>query len=844
MPVVGTSEAFQRTAQQFGLSGNMMVEALRRASGGTIDELGLMQAASRALILGVGKDVGQFEKLMMIARDRARVFVSSTKTLDMSALATRTASEEYQHQRAAIKDVTVAVEMGFLPVLSKLLAGFNVLPPVLKQFSVGSVGIMMVLGPLSSAFGASLRQIGGLMTGITGLGAAYRGLTTTIAGTQAMMVGMSASLALTPVGFAAVAIAIAAAAGGLSLLWDKLQSTAPKLEDFQSKLNMVAAAGELVHLKMEQIRSDQIEEAYRAADSLADGFKEARAPVSDLQRLTDPSKWWAGQQIAKVLGIDAMANLSEGVRNLAAGLSQLHVTSAELEPFIRMMVEAGATSDDIAALTSMLNALKIAESQAAEGGSEVVAAFSEVDAVLKTVYGDVTALANALSSIGGIPTMDELSAQLASTDAEIAILDYQLSKGVEGFRKAGPAVDAFSDSLKRQIDVLDVEIAQIDLLIKEKEAYVKSLTPQKLLDEVEAMERQADLQDMHARGIQREINAIDRKANAVERLNRPLERNVALLDLQIRRIMLASQPARRQLEAMQKIPGLSGDVIRAQERIVQGYDDQIALLQDSQEALQIQIDQRQMEADAIRETASALGDELDVLEDNTGALRDNISKKRDFIKSLAPQKLLNEIEDLKKSKDQLQLNKDKLALLSQQHDLTKPKLATTFDAHLADLQAVASWQSTVVQRLDAIKQRAALQIQIKFGAPGLTEIMLIYATLQKGINLSIIQPILEFAMRLRRAGASEANIASYVSGMGAFVTGGRVVVPPLQHGGIVNRPTYALIGEAGPEAVIPLNRALPAGMGANYITIKIEGNVYGDEEWAEQIARQIRRRLR
>jgi len=26
--------------------------------------------------------------------------------------------------------------------------------------------------------------------------------------------------------------------------------------------------------------------------------------------------------------------------------------------------------------------------------------------------------------------------------------------------------------------------------------------------------------------------------------------------------------------------------------------------------------------------------------------------------------------------------------------------------------------------------------------------------------------------------------------------------------------------------------------------IKIEGNVYGDEEWAEQIARQIRRRLR
>jgi hypothetical protein len=37
-------------------------------------------------------------------------------------------------------------------------------------------------------------------------------------------------------------------------------------------------------------------------------------------------------------------------------------------------------------------------------------------------------------------------------------------------------------------------------------------------------------------------------------------------------------------------------------------------------------------------------------------------------------------------------------------------------------------------------------------------------------------------------------------------------------GGIVNRPTVAMIGEAGPEAVIPLNKTpgngpLPAGLG-------------------------------
>ena len=40
-------------------------------------------------------------------------------------------------------------------------------------------------------------------------------------------------------------------------------------------------------------------------------------------------------------------------------------------------------------------------------------------------------------------------------------------------------------------------------------------------------------------------------------------------------------------------------------------------------------------------------------------------------------------------------------------------------------------------------------------------------------------------------------------------------VPKLAAGGIVNKPTLAMIGEAGPEAVIPL-RGRNAGMGATY----------------------------
>jgi hypothetical protein len=45
-------------------------------------------------------------------------------------------------------------------------------------------------------------------------------------------------------------------------------------------------------------------------------------------------------------------------------------------------------------------------------------------------------------------------------------------------------------------------------------------------------------------------------------------------------------------------------------------------------------------------------------------------------------------------------------------------------------------------------------------------------------------------------------------------------IPMLAEGGIVNGPTLAMIGEAGPEAVIPLNRAGALG---NNITINVNG---------------------
>jgi hypothetical protein len=64
-------------------------------------------------------------------------------------------------------------------------------------------------------------------------------------------------------------------------------------------------------------------------------------------------------------------------------------------------------------------------------------------------------------------------------------------------------------------------------------------------------------------------------------------------------------------------------------------------------------------------------------------------------------------------------------------------------------------------------------------------------------------------------------------------------IPMLADGGIVTRQTMAIIGEAGPEAVIPLNRLEDFGGGGDRIVINVTGALD-----PEGVARQIERILR
>ena len=64
-----------------------------------------------------------------------------------------------------------------------------------------------------------------------------------------------------------------------------------------------------------------------------------------------------------------------------------------------------------------------------------------------------------------------------------------------------------------------------------------------------------------------------------------------------------------------------------------------------------------------------------------------------------------------------------------------------------------------------------------------------------------------------------------------------MLFPRLAEGGIVNSATLAMIGEAGPEAVVPLNRM--GSMGGTYVTVNISGSVTTERDLVDAITQGI-----
>jgi phage-related minor tail protein len=100
-------------------------------------------------------------------------------------------------------------------------------------------------------------------------------------------------------------------------------------------------------------------------------------------------------------------------------------------------------------------------------------------------------------------------------------------------------------------------------------------------------------------------------------------------------------------------------------------------------------------------------------------------------------------------------------------------------------------------------------------------------------------------MAIRALNGIHISLPSWIPGLGGKSFGIDLPeIPKLADGGIVTKPTLAMIGEAGAEAVIPLNKG---GMGGGInVTVNVGGSVVQEQDLAvsvrDQIAILMRRR--
>lgn len=77
----------------------------------------------------------------------------------------------------------------------------------------------------------------------------------------------------------------------------------------------------------------------------------------------------------------------------------------------------------------------------------------------------------------------------------------------------------------------------------------------------------------------------------------------------------------------------------------------------------------------------------------------------------------------------------------------------------------------------------------------------------------------------------------------AFAGAAGGTIPKLQHGGIITEPTLALIGEAGPEVVVPLDRAGGFGETIVNVTVQVDKALINTAENIDQFAHELARKI-
>jgi predicted nucleic acid-binding Zn-ribbon protein len=154
-------------------------------------------------------------------------------------------------------------------------------------------------------------------------------------------------------------------------------------------------------------------------------------------------------------------------------------------------------------------------------------------------------------------------------------------------------------------------------------------------------------------------------------------------------------------------------------------------------------------------------------------------------------------------------------------------------------QAAIDETNALVESAQAAADKVGLNAATKWYQSGVDSAQKMVDGLVAELDLmtpKLMKKMDEIASKMKRKVNIDVVITERVNKIVATVSGG---IPQMAEGGIVNRPTLALIGEAGPEAVVPLSKMGGMGGGGD-ININVNGGMATSAEIGQSILNALR----
>jgi hypothetical protein len=152
-------------------------------------------------------------------------------------------------------------------------------------------------------------------------------------------------------------------------------------------------------------------------------------------------------------------------------------------------------------------------------------------------------------------------------------------------------------------------------------------------------------------------------------------------------------------------------------------------------------------------------------------------------------------------------------------------------------QAAIDETNALVESAQAAADKVGINAATKWYQSGIDSAQFMVDGLTKELDLmtpKLMKKMDEIASKMKRNVNIDVVITERVNKIVTTVSGS---IPKMADGGIVNRPTLALIGEAGPEAVVPLSKM--GGMGGG-VTVNVTGGLATSAEIGQAVVNAIR----